>query len=48
MENIEIADLMTYFKDNETILKTINELLKLKTKEDLNIEEINDYIRCCR
>jgi len=42
--NIEIADLMTYFKDNETILKTINELLKLNKKEDLNIEEINDYI----
>lgn len=42
--SIEIADLMTYFKDNESIMKTINELIKLNKKDDLNIEEINDYI----
>jgi len=41
---VNIADLITYFTDDE-IIKTIKNLIFLNLKEDVNLNEINDYIK---
>lgn len=43
--SVELADLITYFKDNALLFKTIMSLVNLNIKDDFTIEEINDYIK---
>lgn len=42
---INIADLLTYYRDNKNTLDIINKLLALNVKEEYNNQEINDYIK---
>lgn len=41
---IGVAELLTYYQDNEEIIKTIQELLIKNKKEEYNMQEIQDYI----
>lgn len=42
---INIAELLTYYMNNDNILKIINKLNSLDIKDDYSLEEINDYIK---
>jgi DNA primase len=41
---ISVAELLTYYQNNEEILTTIQELLTKIQKEEYNMQEIQDYI----
>lgn len=44
-KEIELSSLMTYYMDNENIIKTINELLSYNIKDNFSEQQINDYIK---
>ena len=47
-KEINIADFITYINNDEDMLKTVGEIETVSNKEDLDIEEIQDYIKVIR
>lgn len=46
--SINEADFITFISDNDTMVKTMGEILSLELKETYQIEEIEDYIKTIR
>lgn len=42
---VQVSELLTYFSDDEELIKTIQELIQLDLKDEYTKEEIKDYIK---